>query len=278
MVAAGGGLRARAYDADCRRCSYRVFAAGQFGQGSVEAGLTGKIVGMTDVSKVTHQLITDNQGLVRSLAKRIHRTLPSYVELDDLVAYGQTGLAEAARSFDSTRGHQFSTFAYYRIRGSIYDGLGKMNWFNRSQYERARSQGLASDVLGTEADAQSEPSDSLRDEVRWLKRTTGTLGVVYLMAQASEDQDGAGNVVDEKADAPPEVMAKRELHEKLHALVDSLSEEAATLVKAIYFEGLTIQDAGERIGVSKAWASRLHAKTLEQLARALRRTGVSEAE
>jgi RNA polymerase sigma factor for flagellar operon FliA len=216
--------------------------------------------------------------LVRSLAKRVHRTLPSYVELDDLVAYGQMGLAEAARSFDPARGHQFSTFAYYRIRGAIYDGLGKMNWFNRSQYEHARSKGLADDVLSVEADAQSEPGDSMRDEVRWLKRATGTLGVVYLMAQASEDQDAAGNVVDEKADAPPSVLARRELHEKLHALVDSLAPEAATLVKAIYFEGLTIQDAGERIGVSKAWASRLHAKTLEQLARALRRTGVSDAE
>ncbi|RIK83337.1 MAG: hypothetical protein DCC68_04235 [Planctomycetota bacterium] len=224
-------------------------------------------------ANAVQQLITDNQGLVRSLAKRIHRTLPSYVEMDDLVAYGQMGLAEAAKAFDASRGHQFSTFAYYRIRGAIYDGLGKMNWFNRAQYEQAREQALASDVLATEADAQSEPTDSVREEVRWLKRATSTLGVVYLMAQSSEEENAAANVVDEKAEAPPEVMARRELHEKLHALVDSLAPEAATLIKAIYFEGLTIQDAGERIGVSKAWASRLHAKTLEQLARALRRAG-----
>jgi RNA polymerase sigma factor for flagellar operon FliA len=225
-------------------------------------------------SSAVQQLITDNQGLVRSIAKRIHRTLPSYVEMDDLVAYGQMGLAEAAKAFDASRGHQFSTFAYYRIRGAVYDGLGKMNWFNRSQYEAAREQALASDVLATEADAQSEPTDSVREEVRWLKRATSTLGVVYLMAQASdEESNAAANVVDEKADAPPEVMARRELHEKLHALVDSLAPEAATLIKAVYFEGLTLQDAGERIGVSKAWASRLHAKTLEQLARALRRAG-----
>lgn len=224
-------------------------------------------------ANAVQQLIADNQGLVRSLAKRIHRTLPSYVEMDDLVAYGQMGLAEAAKAFDASRGHQFSTFAYYRIRGAIYDGLGKMNWFNRAQYEQAREQALASDVLATEADAQSEPTDSVREEVRWLKRATSTLGVVYLMAQSSEEENAAANVVDEKAEAPPEVMARRELHEKLHALVDSLAPEAATLIKAIYFEGLTIQDAGERIGVSKAWASRLHAKTLEQLARALRRAG-----
>ena len=32
---------------------------------------------------------------------------------------------------------------------------------------------------------------------------------------------------------------------------------------------LSLKVAGERFGVSKAWASRLHAKTLAQLARSL---------
>ena len=81
---------------------------------------------MTAPAKTSRQLIEDNQGLVRSLAKRIHRGLPSHVEFEDLVSYGQAGLAEAARSFDPEVGSQFSTFAYYRIRGAIYDGLAKM--------------------------------------------------------------------------------------------------------------------------------------------------------
>jgi DNA-directed RNA polymerase specialized sigma subunit len=33
------------------------------------------------------------------------------------------GLAEAARQFDPSRGGQFTTYAYYRIRGAILDGL-----------------------------------------------------------------------------------------------------------------------------------------------------------
>ena len=73
---------------------------------------------------------------MRSLASRIHHKLPPYVDLEDLVAYGQMGLAEAARDFDPARGTQFSTFAYYRIRGAIYDGLAKMSWFSRVEYGR----------------------------------------------------------------------------------------------------------------------------------------------
>src|SRR5437867_7017327 len=76
-------------------------------------------------------LIEGCQGLVRSLAWKIHRKLPPHVELDDLIAFGQLGLVQAARDYDPSKGSKFITYAYYRIRGSIFDGLSKMAWFNR---------------------------------------------------------------------------------------------------------------------------------------------------
>src|ERR1035437_5240084 len=92
-------------------------------------------------------LIEECQGLVRSLASRIHHKLPPHVDIDDLVAYGQMGLAEAARDYDPGRETQFSTFAYYRIRGAIYDGLAKMSWFSRIEYRRRRKRQMAGQVL-----------------------------------------------------------------------------------------------------------------------------------
>ncbi len=50
------------------------------------------------------QSVDECQGLVRSLALKIHRGLPRRVELDDLIGYGQVGLVEAAREFDPARG------------------------------------------------------------------------------------------------------------------------------------------------------------------------------
>jgi RNA polymerase sigma factor for flagellar operon FliA len=233
---------------------------------------------MTSTTKSPRQLIEDNQGLVRSLAKRIHRGLPSHVEFEDLVAYGQAGLAEAARSFDPNQGSQFSTFAYYRIRGSIYDGLAKMNWFSRAHYQQVRNQQMSSEVLAVDAEAPAE-SGTLKDDVNWLTRTSGALGVVYLMSRAPEDSEaGSQELADPSAATPPAELARRELAEKLHQLLEELPPEAAALTRGVYFEGLTLQEAGERIGVSKAWASRLHARTLERLARSLRRLGVSDAD
>jgi RNA polymerase sigma factor for flagellar operon FliA len=220
-------------------------------------------------TKTTQELIASCQGLVRSLAWKIHCKLPKHVDLDDLVSYGQVGLAEAARDYEEGRGH-FTTFAYYRVRGAILDGLSKMRWFNQADYHRGKYERMAQEVLYPDDETNPQRSTELEDDVRWLKNVGGALATVYLFCHSTGEQtDGAGAVEDDHAASPPAMLLKREIHEKLHQLVNALPEDAAALIRGAYFEGLSLKEAGERIGVSKAWASRLHAKTLGQLARSL---------
>jgi RNA polymerase sigma factor for flagellar operon FliA len=223
------------------------------------------------------RLIEGCQGLVRSLASQIHRKLPGHVELDDLVAYGQVGLAEAARDFDPTRGNQFTTYAYYRIRGAIYDGLSKMMWVSRARYNRIRYEHLADEVLQLEDEDNGEEDPSIEDDSRWLRDVSRALAVIYLSTQGGPRGSDGGQIDLEDPSAPQPATAAmdREVKEKLCELIDALPSEAGTLIRAVYYEGLSLQEAGERLGVSKSWASRLHAKTLQRLARALRLLGVA---
>jgi RNA polymerase sigma factor FliA len=179
-------------------------------------------------------LIEECQGLVRSLAARIHRKMPPHVDLDDLVAYGQMGLAEAARDFDAARGTQFSTFAYYRIRGAIYDGLAKMSWFSRAEYGRRHKEQIAGQVLSGQ--------------------------------EAEDEASGIESLEDASAPAPPAVAIFHEISQRLAELTRALPEDARALIHAAYSEGLDLQEAGQRLGISKSWASRLHGKTLRRLA------------
>jgi RNA polymerase sigma factor for flagellar operon FliA len=219
-------------------------------------------------TKTTQELMHSCQGLVRSLAWKIHCKLPKHVDLDDLVSYGQIGLAEAARDYEAGRGH-FTTYAYYRVRGAILDGLSKMRWFNQADYYQGKYEQMANEVLDCE-DNKTEPSSQVEDDARWLKNVGGALATVYMFCRCKDDQaSGADGVEDDTVAAPPAMLLKREIHEKLHQLVNALPPDAATLIRAAYFEGLSLKEAGERIGISKAWASRLHAKTLEKLARSL---------
>ncbi|MEX0712152.1 MAG: sigma-70 family RNA polymerase sigma factor [Pirellulales bacterium] len=229
---------------------------------------------MTEARATQQELIEGCQGLVRSLARKLHRGLPESVELDDLVGYGQLGLAEAARDFDPGRGGKFSTYAYYRIRGAMYDGLSKMSWFSRSRYQRLRYEQHANELLAMEPEGvgPGEPG-RLEDEVQWLKRMASGLAVVYLATQSMDEECESRELVDESAVSPAAASIERETHQILHDLIDGLPVEARTLIRATYFEGVTLQEAGRRLGVSKAWASRLHAKTLDRLAQRLRQAG-----
>jgi RNA polymerase sigma factor for flagellar operon FliA len=52
-------------------------------------------------------------------------------------------------------------------------------------------------------------------------------------------------------------------------MVDTLPQAAAALIRATYFEGLTLEEAGRRLGLSKSWASRVRTRALQSLARSL---------
>ncbi len=230
---------------------------------------------MTTAHPSPEKLIDQCQGLVRSLAVKIHRGLPPHIELDDLVAYGQLGLAEAARDFNPQQGSRFSTYAYYRIRGAIYDGLSKMSWTSRARYNRLRNEQMANQTL--QADSESPAAESLQGDARWFVGLTERLAVVHLATNSEDDQGRADAALqDPDAPAPATVAADREIQQRLNQLIDELPEEAGKLVRATYFQGLTLQDAAKQIGVSKSWASRLHAKTLESLARSLRQIGAAD--
>jgi len=234
---------------------------------------------MSMPSREPQQWINECQGLVRSLASSIHRKLPPYLELDDLIAYGQVGLAEAAKDFDASRGSRFSTYAYYRIRGAIYDGLSKMTWFSRSQYKKVRFEQMSGEVLRADAEEGTTTSPATAEAgVRWFRNVSRALGVVHLVTQMGDKEDtGAATPEDPSTPEPAAAAMGKEIGQKLHELIDALPEEESRLIRATYFEGLTLQEAGKRMGISRSWASRLHAKTIRRLARSLRLLGVASS-
>ena len=205
----------------------------------------------------TSELIYSCQGLVRSIAWKIHQKLPRSVDLDDLIGFGQVGLAEAARDFDPARGVQFTTYAYYRIRGAILDGLSSMAWFTRADYNRGRYEQAVNDLLET------TPDNTSADDTNWFGQTTRALSMTYLMTHWGQENSGP-----EPTDTftPADAAEIADLGSVIRRLVDGLPAQEQQLIRGIYFEGLSIKEAGHRVGISKAWASRLHARTLDSLA------------
>ena len=66
--------------------------------------------------QATSDLMEANMGLVRSIALRFK---DRGVEYEDLIQIGCIGMLKAIRSFDTTRGTVFSTYAVPLIMGEI---------------------------------------------------------------------------------------------------------------------------------------------------------------
>lgn len=198
-------------------------------------------------------------GLVRALAWKIHQQLPRSVDLEDLVQYGCIGLAEAAQSFDSSRGLKFSTFAYHRIRGSILDGLSQMAWFRMDRF-------AANEYRHAEGhEEEGHPDDSQYKIENSREFLLGTAARLDRLADAAQ--------VAARSEASDQPVMEREVAVRMRQLVDALPRSAADLLRATYYEGLSLKDAAARQGRSKSWASRLHARALKRLERVLRNEG-----
>jgi RNA polymerase sigma factor for flagellar operon FliA len=106
------------------------------------------------------KLIDANTPFVRSIAGKIKEQLPREIEFDDLYNFGMKGLLEAAERYDRRHGVGFQTFAYYRVRGAMFDGLRAMGWLPRHEYSRTRFEERAAAYLSNLADREAGAASS----------------------------------------------------------------------------------------------------------------------
>src|SRR5690606_34830877 len=83
-------------------------------------------------------LVKKYMPLVSYHVHRISVGLPSNVSRDDIHSLGLMGLYDALEKFDPSRDLKFDTYASFRIRGAIIDGLRKEDWLSRSSREKAK--------------------------------------------------------------------------------------------------------------------------------------------
>ena len=92
----------------------------------------------TELTERRDDIIRENMPLVRQVAQRFHVGPSSPVEMNDLIQLGVIGLIDACEKFDDAKGSTFQSYARFRIRGAILDGLRHLDFLPRSVRRKRR--------------------------------------------------------------------------------------------------------------------------------------------
>lgn len=212
------------------------------------------------------KLVEEHIPFVRSIARKLREQVPT-IEFDDLVGFGMQGLIEAAQRFDDRHGVAFTTFAYYRVRGAMFDGLRSMGWLPRSEYARLRVEERASTYLhnvSSRGDAKPEGAAAEGDvetKVRDLSDALhGVAAVFVTLLGRNEEQQ----LLDDRA-APHELLERHQMAERVRRALGRLPDKERNLIEQYYFHDQTLEQVGASMGLSKSWTSRLHARAIALL-------------
>lgn len=220
------------------------------------------------------RLVEQHLGLVQSVARKLRKQITARIDFDDLVGYGSKGLIEAAERFDSAHGVAFTTFAYYRIRGAMLDGLRTMGWYSRADYARYRAEERATEYLQNQAERAGAAASGAREGA--ADAATESDGVESKLSAIAELLSGvatvhitsleaAASVADERLPAPDASLDTGRLSVRVREAVGKLPDRERQLMELYYFADKNLEEAGVVMGLSKSWACRLHARAVELL-------------
>jgi RNA polymerase sigma factor for flagellar operon FliA len=231
----------------------------------------------TGEGRLRERLILHYSPLVKYVAGRVGVGLPPNIEQADLVSYGIFGLIDAIEKFDLERAIKFETYAISRIKGAIIDELRAIDWIPRSVRYKAREVEKAYAALEaklhrtpTEVEVASELGISL-DDLHTIFSQVSFVNVIALDellnvgGERGDKLSLVDTLEDTKAEDPVEVFETEETKYLLSRAINTLPEREKIVVTLYYYEGLTLAEIGQVLGVTESRICQMHTKAVLQL-------------
>jgi RNA polymerase sigma factor FliA len=208
-----------------------------------------------------NRLVLQYAPLVKYVAGRLRTRMPDSVDPDDLVSDGVLGLMDAIERFEPARGLSFQTFAVPRIRGAIIDGMRSMDFVPRSVRDKLRAVQRAQVLLEERLGRLPEDTEVAREvgipvqQLRDLSRQANS-------NHASLDDF---DLADELSSAADHQVEQGDVNASLMRVVDQLAERDQVIIALYYFEGLTLAEIGQVLGVTESRVSQVHRRATTTL-------------
>lgn len=178
------------------------------------------------------------------------------LEHEDFRQFALLGLIEAVERFDPAGGARFKTFAGYRIRGAVLDGVERL--CERQQQINARRR-LKAERVASLAEGDEAGSDPFAE----LAEIAIGLAIGFIL----EDTGLFAPPVEKTlADSAYRARETDDLRRFLRTAVDCLSPQEQNVIRSHYFQSHAFDEIAAGLGVSKGRVSQIHRQALRRLA------------
>ena len=216
-------------------------------------------------AKAREQLISDNTGMVKSIASHFKNRGH---DLEDIIEVGKIGLIKAVEGFDELSGHSFSTYAFPLITGEIKrflrdDGLIKVSRATKKS---------ASDILFAKQEyIKKHGKEPKLSELSKLCALSGEDIISALEAmspvlslQEKIGTDDSGAVL---CDIIPDDDKLTGITDKiaLRQSLSKLNDSEKKLIELRFFKEFTQSQTAKVLGVSQVTVSRNEKAVIEKL-------------
>ncbi|MGY1490763.1 sigma-70 family RNA polymerase sigma factor [Methylobacillus pratensis] len=209
--------------------------------------------------KVRERLINRYEGFANILAAKLYSNRQvDEVEFEEYKQYALIGLIESVDRYDPGQGASFKTYASYRIKGAILNGIEKHNEKQQQITASARLKEERMQSLLHEATTAQPPGDD-----PFMRLVDIALGVAigYMLEDSGMYQ--AGEEVQQSG-----VYKSRELQDLMRvvdALVGTLPEQEEKIIRLHYYQQMRFDHIAEKLNLSKGRISQLHHRALQRL-------------
>ncbi|QDG51668.1 sigma-70 family RNA polymerase sigma factor [Persicimonas caeni] len=210
------------------------------------------------------ELVESYAGLVKNTGQELIQQLDCPVDLEDLIAWGYQGLLEAHQRFDPAMEVSFASFAFYRIRGAMYDGLRATGWGMRGTAIQLQDAIQLNDYMESNLLAQAKlpQTKSLASCIKYLDGMVGDCVTICLLQNTKLEQLSRS-----EAATQGNYVERRELIAALQAAIERLSDNERDVLVAYYIEDYSMTEIAEKLGISKSWVSRINARAVQKVRR-----------